>query len=172
MRQLRALSFFLMLSGVLALALVGCGETATAKGTASQLTQSNLFYARAILTSAFPQNHIPPFDKMSTDPAKAMAFYKALLALPVMPRGTYYCPIDFGSVYHLTFYSASGRIVAHATVKPDGCETATLPNGVQHWAEGSPNFWASFAAAMNVPQSALSPQTHASGPSAPTSLPN
>ncbi len=46
-----------------------------------------------------------------------------------MPAGTYSCPIDFGSVYHVMFYDNSSQLVATATVKPDGCETVILPDG-------------------------------------------
>lgn len=170
MRKSRLMGAALALIGVLALALVGCGATATAQGTPRQQTQVSSM--RAILTSEFPQNHIPPFDKTSTNPAKAEAFYKEFLALPVQPPGAYSCPIDLGAVYHLFFANAAGKVIATATIDAGGCEIATLPNGAHRWAQTSPNFWNDLATTLNVSPAALQPMTHPSGPSAPTSLPN
>lgn len=129
-------------------------------------------WARAILTSAFPANHIPPFDKTSTSAAKAQRLYNALLALPVMPAGPYYCPIDFGTLYHLSFYDDATHVAATAIVEPGGCGDVTLPDGAHRWTATTPSFWPTFAAAFNVPESAIWPQPHQSGPSAPATLPN
>ena len=128
---------------------------------------------RAILTSEFPQNHIPPFDKTSTSAAKAQALYRALLALPVMPAGSYSCPIDWGNTYHLRFFDASSQRVATALVHPDGCGAAILPDGSQRWTATDQGFWVTFAAAMNVSIATVrNPTPHPSGSSAPTSLPD
>jgi hypothetical protein len=176
----------------LALALAACGQPSSTHRAQSQPTQTRqtsqhtasqqatylrpgawrVASARAILTSDFPANHVPPFDRTSTSATEAQQLYNALLALPVMPAGTYYCPADFGNVYHLMFYDDSAQLAALAIVKPDGCETAILPDGSHRWAATDQSFWATFAAAMNVPTSALFPTPNPDGPSAPTALPS
>ena len=127
---------------------------------------------RAILTSAFPTNHVPPFDRTSTSAERAQNLYNALLALPAMPAGIMSCPIDWGNVYHVRFYDESSQLAATALVKPDGCEAVTLPDGSHRWAATDRSFWSTFAAAMNVPTSALFPGPNPDGPSAPTALPS
>ena len=156
-----------------ALLLVACSQPTTTRSAAYLRAGTwRISAVRVILTSAFPTNHIPPFDKTSTSATKAEQLYNALLALPVMPTGTYSCPADFGNVYHLMFYDGASRLVASATVKPDGCETAVLPDGSHRWAATDQSFWTSLADALNVSRSALSQTPHPDGPSAPTSLPN
>jgi len=173
MRKYRAISAHLITICALSLLLVACGHPAsTLPATFQRPGARRVASVRAVLTSDFPSNHFPPFDRTSTSATKAQQLYNALLALPVMPAGTYNCPADFGNVYHLMFYDDSARLVATATVKPDGCETATLPDGSKRWAATDHSFWPTFAAAMNVSTSVLSPGPNPDGPSAPTSLPS
>jgi hypothetical protein len=130
----------------------------------------------AILTSAFPSNHVPPFDRISVSAAAAQRLYHALLSLPAAPAniGSYYCPADWGTRYYVFFYdySDSSRLVALATINPGGCNLVTLPDGSQRWTAVSPDFWNTFAAALNVSLATVeNRQPQATGPTAPTSLP-
>ena len=63
-------------------------------------------------SDAFPQNHIRfsfPAKVTVTDPAKVQAVARALLALPVMPNGTFSVPIDLGVTYRLLFATGAGN---------------------------------------------------------------
>jgi hypothetical protein len=122
---------------------------------------------RVLRTSAFPQNHIPPFERTVTDPTKVQALYTALYALPPFPKGTYSCPMDIGLAYQLTFMRGQ-TVVSSATVKPDGCEGVTLPHGDIRWAVNQDHFWTTFAATLGIPRSDVYPSRTTSGPIAPT----
>lgn len=173
MRTVRTRNVHLIAICVMSLFLGACANPGAIRSAPFQRAgTADISAVRAILTSGFPSNHFPPFDRTSTSATKAQQLYNALLALPVMPAGTYYCPIDFGNMYHLMFYDDSARLVATATVKPDGCKTAILPDGSHRWAVTDKGFWSTFAVAMNVSTSALFPEANPDGPSAPTSLPN
>lgn len=192
MWKMRTISARVILLCALALLLAACSPWAparrdiTAPAPAQRAAQSTagqpatyhrpvvwlISSVRAILTSAFPENHIPPFDKTSISAARVQQLYNALLALPVQPQGTYYCPIDFGTLYHLRFFDTTGRLVATAIVEPGGCQDVTLPDGSHRWTATTPGFWTIFAAAFNMPESAIRPYPQQSGPSAPATLPN
>ena len=154
----------LLFVGVLAAA---AGVVVYSNRAAHQAIASRRVSAVHILrTSDFPQNHIPPFEKYVNDAARAQQLYDALLALPVMPSGPYFCPADFGVAYHLTFYQ--GRVdVASALVKPDGCETAILPDGSSRWIATDQGFWQVFATTAGMPESDVHPVPGPDGPSAP-----
>lgn len=144
--------------------LVGCTQSSR---TVTSQTATSLHVVR---TSAFPSNHIPPFERTATDAAKVQRLYNALLALPAFPSGIIHCPADFGVVYHLTFFNQS-VIVVQATVKPDGCRGVTLSNGQPRWVRDD-QFWAVFADTLGVPESVVYPVVpQPTGPSAPTAAP-
>ena len=130
---------------------------------------------RAILTSEFPSNHIPPFDHTSTSATLAQQFYHALLALPAAPNMSgWSCPADWGALYHGFFYdySDASRLVAIATIDSGGCGVVILPDGSQRWTAISPDFWTTFAATFNIPLSAIQDhEPRIAGPTAPASLP-
>lgn len=144
--------------------LVGCAQSSRTV-TAQAVTSLHV-----IRTSAFPQNHIPPFERTATDAAKVQHLYNALLALPTPPPGPLFCPVDFGVAYHVTFFNQS-VIVLQATVKPDGCRSVSLSNGKSRWAY-SDTFWTLFADTLGVPESVVYPVVpQPTGPSAPTAVP-
>ncbi len=107
---------------------------------------------RIVRTIGLPQNGILPFDKTVHDATQAQGLYASLIALPVMPPGTYACPADLGVAYHFTFYQGT-TAVATAMVKPDGCEGATLPDGTYRWAATDESFWQVFDEVTGIPES-------------------
>lgn len=143
--------------------LAGCAQSSR---TVTSRTVTSLHVVR---TSAFPSNHIPPFERTATDAAKVQRLYDALLALPTPPTGTIHCPADFGVAYHLTFFRM-GATVLQATVEGSGCRFVALSNGERRWAY-SDTFWAVFADTLDVPESELFPTPQPTGPSAPTAAP-
>ncbi len=156
---------FSVACALVALALTATGCRASTPSThASSASPSALHVLR---TSAFPQNHIPPFERAITDPTKAQALYTALYALPPFPKGTYNCPDDIGLAYQLTFMRGQA-VVSSAIVNPDGCERVTLPHGDIRWAMSQNQFWATFAATLGIPPSEVYPSSTTSGPIAPT----
>ena len=152
-----------MLLAVLALAMTACGLS----GRSAQAPTSSGLSVHALRTSVFPDNHLPPLERTITDPTKAQALYTALYALQPFPKGRYYCPIDIGLAYQLTF-SRGQTVVATVTVRPDGCEAVPLPHGDIRRAVGQDQFWATFAATLGIPQSEVYPSRTTSGPIAPT----
>jgi hypothetical protein len=144
--------------------LAGCAQSLR---TVTSQTATSLHVIR---TSAFPSNHIPPFERTATDAAKVQRLYNALLALPTPPPGPLSCPVDFGVAYHVTFFNQS-VIVLQATVKPDGCRSVSLSNGESRWAMDD-QFWAVFADTIGAPESVIYPVVpQPTGPSAPTAAP-
>ncbi len=145
--------------------LAGCAQSSRA------VTSQPVTSLHVIRTSAFPPNHIPPFERTATDAAKVQRLYNALLALPTPPpSGTIYCPADFGVAYHLTFFRM-GTTVLRATVEGSGCRYVALSNGERRWAY-SDTFWAVFADTLGVPESVVYPVVpQPTGPSAPTAAP-
>jgi hypothetical protein len=144
--------------------LAGCAQSS------QPITPQTVTSLHVIRTSAFPSNHIPPFERTATDAAKVQRLYHALLALPTPPpSGTIHCPADFGAAYHLTFFN-QGATVLTATVEESGCRFVTLSNGERRWAN-SDTFWAVFADTLDVLESELFPTPQPTGPSAPTAVP-
>lgn len=131
--------------------LAGCAQSAA-------LPPQTVTSLHVIRTSAFPANRIPPFERTASDAIKVQRLYNALMALPAFPSGTFSCPVDFGVVYHLTFFHQSA-IALRADVKPDGCQGVSF-NGANRgtkWVATSPQFWVLFADTLDVPESAVYP---------------
>lgn len=147
----RSLSVTWLLASAILLALGTCLLTlgAYAQAQALWLLRQPITSAHIVLTSEFPSNRIGTFDKTTHDPHEAQRVYDALLKLPVMPSGTYFCPVDMGRELHLTFFSGS-TVVAKAMVKPDGCEGAVLPDGSTRWAETDDDFWTTLEQAFDA----------------------
>jgi hypothetical protein len=157
----------LSLAFLLAL-LPGCGIRSSANPGAGGDTFISL---RAIRTSGFPQNHVPPFDHTTGDTAKIMQLYEAMLALPPFPSGTINCPNDLGVAYHLTFVRAD-EATATVLVNATGCQSVVF--SPQHDIRAnfdSDAFWRLFADTFDVPQSALDLRGDPNGPIALTPAP-
>jgi hypothetical protein len=106
--------------------LAGCGREPAAPSPRTITSVS------VLRTSAFPANHIPPFERRVTDATQARQLYTLLWALPEPPQGNhvYACPADFGVQYHLTFSrGATPTPAARATVNAGGCSGVTLFGG-------------------------------------------
>jgi hypothetical protein len=136
----------------------------------SATTPPALTSAHIIRTSAFPGNHIPPFERTVTDAAKVQQLYAMLVALPAMPPGIYHCPVDLGVQYHLTFFTGNTPFTS-ATVDAGGCGGVTVGNSSHWWARDA-TFWQQFADDLGVPEAMVYPVApQSSGPSAPTAVP-
>jgi hypothetical protein len=105
---------------------------------------------RIVRTSVYAGNHIPPLDRTVTKAPEAQQLYNALVALPVVPQGTFNCPADFGIEYRFTFFQG-GSAVATASIDPHGCQIAKLPDGSTRWALTDTGFWQVLAEVAGVP---------------------
>jgi hypothetical protein len=150
----------------LVILLAGCGAGGPRATTAS----GGITSVHILRTSPSPQNHIPPLDQTVTDSIKAQQLYDAVQALPPFPQGTISCPSDSGEAYNLTFFRGKTKM-SWASVKPNGCQGVTLPNGDIRWSADQDHFWQVFADALGVPESDLFLAAGPDGPSAPTPLP-
>ena len=152
-----------LLALVAVVPMAGCG------GGGCTAECAKLFSSLHVLrTSAYPDNHIPPFEQTVTDQAKMQRLYSALHALPAYPSGIITCPADFGVFYHLTFYGVFR--FAQANIQAGGCQGVSF-DGTSHWTHttaNSPQFWTLFAETLGVPEIELFPTPQPSGPSAPT----
>ena len=102
-------------------------------------------------TDRFPSNQIRftfPATVVVTDRAAVQAVARALCALPQMPSGTMFCPIDFGIIYHLVF-TAGGRSFSVVSIDVGGCETVR-GLGATRWLMKSPGFWHMLGMAMGL----------------------
>jgi hypothetical protein len=142
---------WLWLALVALVSIAGCATSASAKATGTDPAFTSLSVVR---TSAFPSNHVPPFAGMTTDSERIGKLYRAFLALPKFPSGVMNCPGDAGIQYQLAFVESDGAVL-HATVKPDGCEGATMDGLTLRWAAGDDAFWQTFADTFGVPMSRL-----------------
>ena len=155
-RHVAALSVALLL----VVTLAGCGQTVTAHAGATTVsgtavTGGPFVSLYAVRTSAFPNNNIPAFAQTGTDPASIATLYDTIAALKPYPANAdYFCPLDIGLLYHLTFTRDDGAQVT-GEAKPDGCEYASIGNGPKGNLLETATFWSLFAAALGVPASAL-----------------
>jgi hypothetical protein len=61
--------------------------------------------------SASAQNEFPPLDRTVTDAAVASRLYEDIRGLKPQPEGTYFCGLDFGIRYELSFFAGGDRIL-------------------------------------------------------------
>lgn len=142
---------WVLLALIALVSLAGCGTLAWAKATGASPAFTSL---RVVRTSEFPSNHVSPFAVTSTDSWRIGMLYRAFLALPKFPSGAMFCPQDVGLQYQLAFTETNGTVL-HATVKPDGCEAATMDGLSLRWAATDDAFWQTFADTCGVPVSLL-----------------
>jgi hypothetical protein len=154
-----------LLLAMLVLVLAGCSASAASLPAANAVR--SLHVAR---TSAFAQNHIPPFDRTLTDATKAQQIYQAMVRLPAYPTdvGTA-CPASIGVAYQLTF-TLSNKSTLRATAEPDSCPTVYIGANDVRAAFGE-SFWNLLADTLGLPRADVLPKPSTSGPSAPTPLP-
>jgi hypothetical protein len=81
----------------IAVVLTGCGPRADS------------FSVRRF--SATTQNEFPPLDRTVTDVAVASRLYEDVRALRPQPEGTYFCGLDFGIRYELSFFAGGNRVL-------------------------------------------------------------
>lgn len=87
----------------------------------------------------------PPGEVTITDPAVARGLAQAACALPVMPSGTYHCPLDHGGAVELIFAAAS-ETFPQVVAGTSGCETVR-GLGPDRWAVNAPGFWTALVQA-------------------------
>ena len=155
--------FFSLLGlvAIVAACLAACGAAGSASQPGSSLspTPSAATLAQDVSrldrlvvrrTDAFPQNHIRfsfPATMTVTDTAQVQRVARALLALPMMPKGVF-CPADFGIVYHLTFFAA-GHALPSISIRATGCEQVG-GLGATRWVARSAGFWRTLGLAMGL----------------------
>jgi hypothetical protein len=61
--------------------------------------------------SAATQNDFPALDRTITDVAVASRLYEDVRALRPQPDGSYFCGLDFGIRYELSFFAGSNRVL-------------------------------------------------------------
>ena len=61
--------------------------------------------------SATTQSEFPPLDRTVTDVATASRLYEDVRALRPQPEGTYFCGLDFGIRYDLSFFASGVRVL-------------------------------------------------------------
>jgi hypothetical protein len=61
--------------------------------------------------SASAETRFPPLDRTVTDAGIASRLYEDVRALRPQPEGTYFCGVDFGIRYELSFFSGRDRIL-------------------------------------------------------------
>jgi hypothetical protein len=142
---------WMLLALVALVSLAGCGTSASANTIGADPAFTSLSVVR---DGGFPGNHVPPFTATTTDSGRIAKLYHAFLTLPKFPTGVISCPADFGMQYQLAFTETNGAVL-HATVKPDGCEGATMDGLRSRWAAPSDAFWQTFADTFGVPVSLL-----------------
>jgi hypothetical protein len=143
---------WMLLALIALVSLVGCGTLASANTIGADPAFTSLSVVR---DGGFPGNHVPPFAATTTDSGRIGKLYHAFLTLPKFPTGVMSCPADFGMQYQLAFTETNGAVL-HATVKPDGCEGATMDELGSRWAAPDGAFWQTFADTCGVPVGLLS----------------
>ena len=61
--------------------------------------------------SADSDNAFPPFDRTVTDAAVASRLYQDIRSLRPQPDGNYFCGLDFGIRYELSFFARGDRVL-------------------------------------------------------------
>ncbi len=61
--------------------------------------------------SASAGNEFPPLDRTVTEAGVALRLYEDIRGLRPQPAGTYFCGIDFGIRYELSFFAGSTRVL-------------------------------------------------------------
>jgi len=105
-------------------------------------------------SSTIPLNLPFPVQVTVTDATKAQDAYQTTLALPVAQPGTYFCPVDWGVTYQLTFSLASGGTLT-VVADPSGCQSVSVPGTCVR----SPDYtyWSELANDLGIPESEIYP---------------
>jgi hypothetical protein len=106
-----------------------------------------------IRTDAFPQNGFTfAFPaRVTVRPAAARHVAEILCALQPVPQGAvFYCPADFGIVYHLVFTFETGAAVRPVTVDATGCQFVNGAGPGERTLFTTGSFWAVLGRAMGL----------------------
>jgi hypothetical protein len=77
--------------------------------------------------STSADNEFPPLDRTVADAGVASRVYEDIRALRPQPEGTYFCGLDFGIRYELSFFAGRDRIL-HAIMQ-GSCHLLDLGGG-------------------------------------------
>jgi hypothetical protein len=131
---------------VLVVAGIAVSLVALRPAPAPASTTASLARTHANLNDPNPQ----PFSRIAHDASNVQRLYDIVRGLPPVPKGAiYYCPIDFGVTYTLTFRVQSGVTLA-AQLDAGGCRFLSI--GKQRY-QTSDTFWTSLERTFDVTQS-------------------
>jgi len=109
------------------------------------------------------QSNRPPAVDVTVDQSPAQNIYTMTLALPNFPDGVFNCPIDFGVVYKLTFFSGDTTAVT-ASLNPSGCRDVRISDAPHVRRVLDDSYWSALAQQLGVPESTIYPYVPPSSP--------
>jgi hypothetical protein len=105
-------------------------------------------------SAAFPDNPAPTnVDVTLTDPGPSRVIYRATLALPDFPSGTYHCPPDLG-YSHTIVFTCEPHANVTATLNTGGCRGATI-SGAPPVRQTNDTYWSLLAQNLGVEEATL-----------------
>lgn len=99
---------------------------------------------------------LPPIDQTINNRSVAGQLAKDIDSLPAFPKGSTYCPIDFGTTYTLVFSTVSAGSWS-AVISVLGCRTVKLSDGRTLWAINSPKVLTDLGSALGLAPDELTP---------------
>jgi hypothetical protein len=105
-------------------------------------------------TNTNPERFTFPAEITITGVQQARAVAQALCQLPVMPRGVFHCPADFGISYRLDLVT-SGHMLIPVHVQASGCQNVYGLGSVR-WIARSPAFWRALGKAAGLDHASYS----------------
>jgi hypothetical protein len=141
----------------------GWGETAADPAAEARLLQlADTVDVLQLSTVGRLNPRDPDLSLTVTDPAAARDAFRATVALPVMPPGTYNCPAGPNVTYELRGFdtdpAAGACPVIFAAVEPGGCQNASIVGGTDHierWSATAQGYWNELATDLGVTVDAL-----------------
>ncbi len=111
--------------------------------TAAGSTSATLVRTRGNSNISTPQ----PLSRTATGATQVQHLYAVVRGLKLVPSNAiYYCPIDFGVQYRLTFHAATGLLLS-ANFEVGGCRFLSVGNQRYYTTD---EFWSTLANTFNV----------------------
>ena len=141
-----------VVGGALLMAVLGFAGC----GGANPPDESTITGLHITTSSEYPSNPAPPnVDVTLTDATPAREIYRATLALPAFPPGTYNCPAGFGYSHTISFIQGQ-TVAVTATLDTAGCGIATI-SGAPPDRRTNDAYWALLAQDLGVDVATLCP---------------